>query len=129
MDNKGESSNAPEDCPPRLRRDYKSLEKDPLTNPRVYVVPLETNFLEWHFVFEGPSFSFYKGGFYWGKLVFSPDYPFDPPSVILYTPNGRFAVNTELGTGVKGFHAGMMSCLTFASFSIILSVRCLLTFL
>jgi ubiquitin-conjugating enzyme E2 J2 len=123
MDNKGESSNAPKDCLQRLRRDYKSLEKDPLTNPRVYVVPLEANFLEWNFVFEGPSTSFYKGGFYWGKLVFSPDYPFDPPSVIGYTPNGRFAVNTDLCTGDIGFLGGMATFLHFQSFSCAISTN------
>jgi ubiquitin-conjugating enzyme E2 J2 len=105
MDNKGESSNAPVYCLQRLRKEYKRFEQDPLTNPRVYVVPLEANYLEWHFVLEGPPATPYEGGFYWGKLVFPSNYPFDPPSVIGYTP---FAVNTVLCSGVKGFVEGMM---------------------
>ncbi len=36
------------------------------------------------------------GGVYHGKVVFPPSYPFKPPSILMLTPNGRFAVNTRL---------------------------------
>ena len=35
----------------------------------------------------------YTGGYYHGKLVFPPDYPFKPPRISMITPNGRFGTN------------------------------------
>ena len=37
----------------------------------------------------------YKGGYYWGKLVFPQDYPYKPPSILMITPSGRFKCNTR----------------------------------
>ena len=36
------------------------------------------------------------GGIYHGKLIFPAAYPFKPPSILMLTPSGRFAVNTRL---------------------------------
>lgn len=60
--------------------------------------------LEWHFVLEGAKGTDYEGGLYHGKLVFPPQYPFKPPSISLFTPNGRFAVNTKLCLSMTDYH-------------------------
>lgn len=31
-----------------------------------------------------------------GKVTFPPQYPYKPPSILMLTPNGRFATNTKL---------------------------------
>lgn len=44
------------------------------------------------------------GGVYWGKLIFPSGYPFKPPSILMLTPSGRFAVNTRLCLSMSDFH-------------------------
>ncbi|KXZ43850.1 hypothetical protein GPECTOR_79g129 [Gonium pectorale] len=46
----------------------------------------------------------YEGGVYHGKLVFPAEYPFKPPSISLFTPNGRFATNTKLCLSMTDYH-------------------------
>ena len=55
-----------------------------------------SNLLEWHYVLLGLPDSDYAGGVYHGKIVFPSTYPFKPPSILMLTPSGRFAVNTRL---------------------------------
>lgn len=91
-------------CTRRLTRELKSIRQNPLTNPRVYTVPLEHNILEWHYVIEGSKSTPYEGGFYWGKLIFPKEYPLKPPSVIMLTPNGRFRIGKRLCLSMSDFH-------------------------
>jgi ubiquitin-conjugating enzyme E2 J2 len=63
-----------------------------------------SNLLEWHFVLEGAKATDFDGGIYHGKLVFPPNYPFKPPSISIFTPNGRFAVNTKLCLSITDYH-------------------------
>lgn len=91
-------------CTRRLTRELKSIQQSPLTNPRVYTIPLERNILEWHYVIEGSNNTPYEGGFYWGKLIFPKEYPLKPPSVIMLTPNGRFRTGKRLCLSMSDFH-------------------------
>lgn len=88
--------------------------------------PLPSNILEWHYVIRGPEDSLYAGGFYHGNsvsfigkfffrhslciiigcLLFSKDFPFKPPSIYIYTPNGRFKTNKRLCLSISDFHPG-----------------------
>lgn len=72
--------------------------------PHITAHPSPSNLLEWHFVLEGAKGTDYESGYYHGKLQFPPHYPFKPPSVLLVTPNGRFAVNTKLCLSMTDFH-------------------------
>ncbi|KAG2445396.1 hypothetical protein HXX76_000018 [Chlamydomonas incerta] len=89
-------------CMTRLQKEYKSLLKDPV--PHITAHPSPSNLLEWHFVLEGAKGTEYDGGVYHGKLVFPADYPFKPPSISLFTPNGRFATNTKLCLSMTDYH-------------------------
>ncbi|GLC45584.1 Ubiquitin-conjugating enzyme E2 34 [Pleodorina starrii] len=89
-------------CMTRLQKEYKSLLKDPV--PNITAHPSPSNLLEWHFVLEGAKGTEYEGGVYHGKLVFPPEYPFKPPSISLFTPNGRFATNTKLCLSMTDYH-------------------------
>lgn len=86
----------------RLRKEYLNLRKTPVEN--IEAVPLETNILDWYYVIKGVDDSPYSGGYYYGKLRFPPEYPLKPPSVFMYTPNGRFATNRRLCLSMSDFH-------------------------
>ncbi len=65
-------------CLERLRKEYMQIKKNPI--PNIECAPLEDNILEWHYViYDLPESEPYYGGFYHGKLIFSPDYPYKPP--------------------------------------------------
>jgi ubiquitin-protein ligase len=72
--------------------------------PHIQAHPVPSNLLEWHFVLEGAKGTDFEGGWYHGKLVFPPNYPFKPPSISIFTPNGRFAVNTKLCLSITDYH-------------------------
>ncbi|XP_043488066.1 ubiquitin-conjugating enzyme E2 J2-like [Polistes fuscatus] len=86
----------------RLKQDYLRLKKDPV--PYVLAEPVPSNILEWHYVVKGPEKTPYEGGFYHGKLIFPGEFPFQPPSIYMTTPNSRFKVNTKLCLSNTDFH-------------------------
>lgn len=86
----------------RLKQDYMRLKRDPV--PYISAEPLPHNILEWHYVVKGPEESPYYGGYYHGTLLFHKDFPFKPPSIYMFTPNGRFKVNTRLCLSISDFH-------------------------
>uniref|UniRef100_A0A7S1TRE0 E2 ubiquitin-conjugating enzyme n=1 Tax=Phaeomonas parva TaxID=124430 RepID=A0A7S1TRE0_9STRA len=86
----------------RLRQEYMRIHKSPVDHIRAE--PLESNILEWHYVIEGTSDSAFAGGYYHGILRFPPEYPLKPPSILMYTPNGRFKTNRRLCLSMSDFH-------------------------
>ncbi|KAK0087287.1 hypothetical protein PV325_001324 [Microctonus aethiopoides] len=60
--------------------------------------------LNQHYVVKGPENTPYEGGYYHGKLVFPCEFPFQPPSIYMTTPNGRFRVDTRLCLSISDFH-------------------------
>jgi ubiquitin-conjugating enzyme E2 J2 len=91
-------------CTRRLTRELQSLQKNPITSPRIHTVPNESNILEWHYVIEGNTGTPYYGGYYHGKLIFPKEYPLKPPSVLMLTPSGRFKPNRRLCLSMSDFH-------------------------
>ena len=89
-------------CLGRLKKEYKKLQKNPVDQIRAH--PLENNLLEWHYVLDGPAGSPYEGGYYHGLLRFPPEYPFKPPSILMYTPSGRFETNVRICLSMSDFH-------------------------
>ena len=73
-------------------------------DPNVWATPQEDNILVWHYVLKGLDGSAYEGGYYYGKLKFPSQYPFKPPSIMICTPNERFATNTRLCLTMSDFH-------------------------
>jgi len=78
------------------------LLREPVEN--VTALPSSNNLLEWHFVIEGAKGTDYEEGFYHGKIIFTTDYPFRPPSIMLLTPNGRFATNMKICMSMTDYH-------------------------
>merc|ERR1711884_76446 len=63
--------------------------------------------LVWHYVFHDLPASPFRGGEYWGKLVFPKEYPMEPPAIYMMTPSGRFETNRRLcyrGLGVTSWN-------------------------
>ncbi|GMH33001.1 hypothetical protein BSKO_00835 [Bryopsis sp. KO-2023] len=93
---------ASKSCLVRLQREYKALVKEPV--PNVTAHPLSKDVLQWHYVLEGSKGTEYEGGVFHGKIIFPPQYPFKPPSLMMVTPNGRFATNTKLCLSMTDYH-------------------------
>jgi ubiquitin-conjugating enzyme E2 J2 len=86
----------------RLQKELVALQKDP---PQYITArPQEDDILRWHYVIEGAPGTPYVGGLYHGLVRFPHEYPLKPPSIQMYTPNGRFATNTRLCLSLSDFH-------------------------
>jgi len=86
----------------RLRKDYRHLKKDP--EPFILAEPDPQNILNWHYCITGPPDTPYHEGVYHGLLKFPKEYPFKPPSIIMYTPSGRFQTSTRLCLSMSDYH-------------------------
>eukprot|EP00741_Cyanophora_paradoxa_P021729 tig00000241_g20972.t2 len=86
----------------RLKKELAALLKDPLPNVRAFPDP--KNILDWHYCIIGPVGSPYEGGVYHGKVRFTTEYPFKPPSILMMTPSGRFEVNKRICLSMSDFH-------------------------
>ncbi|CAG9770951.1 unnamed protein product [Ceutorhynchus assimilis] len=69
-----------------------------------YACPLEANLFEWHFTVRGPPETEFEGGYYHGRILLPPQYPMQPPNIILLTPNGRFEINKKICLSISGYH-------------------------
>lgn len=86
----------------RLTQEYKTVSANP--PPYILAKPNDENILEWHYVITGPPLTPYENGQYHGMLRFPAEYPFKPPSILIITPNGRFACNTRLCLSMSDYH-------------------------
>jgi len=96
-------------CKKRLIGDLRLIQKDPMEYLDAY--PDETNLLIWHFVVKGPSFSDFNGGYYLGKIMHNPEYPFKAPDFMMLTPNGRFMDNKKICLSNSGYHSSEWSAM------------------
>jgi ubiquitin-conjugating enzyme E2 J2 len=94
-------------CEKRLIGDLKLLKKEPLEF--IDALPDETNMLTWYFLLKGPAYSDYKGGYYIGTIIHSPEYPFKPPDFKMLTPSGRFTINTKICLSNSSYHSNEWS--------------------
>eukprot|EP01127_Copromyxa_protea_P019199 TRINITY_DN616_c0_g1_i2.p1 TRINITY_DN616_c0_g1~~TRINITY_DN616_c0_g1_i2.p1 ORF type:complete len:284 (-),score=48.67 TRINITY_DN616_c0_g1_i2:105-956(-) len=93
---------ASRECTKRLMREYQQMEKS--SPPCIIARPNQANILEWHYVLMGPKDTVYEGGVYHGILKFPASFPHKPPSILMCTPNGRFATNSKLCLSISDFH-------------------------
>lgn len=67
-------------------------------------LPLEENIFEWQFAIRGPRDTEFEGGIYHGRIQLPAEYPFQPPSFMLLTPNGRFETQTKICLSISNHH-------------------------
>ena len=85
----------------RLAKEYKTLLSDPIDNIEAH--PDESNMFMWYYLIRGTEEP-YKGGYYYGKVIFPDEYPLKPPKILMLTPNGRFETNKELCLSISNYH-------------------------
>ena len=93
----------------RLMGELKLLHKEPLELIDTY--PDEKDSLIWYFVVRGPEDTDYTGGFYIGKILHSPEYPYKPPEFMMLTPSGRFDIEKKICLTNSGYHLESWSAL------------------
>lgn len=94
-------------CQKRLAGDMKLLLKDPPEFIEAY--PDDKDMLIWYFLVKGPEFSDYKGGYYLGKIMHNPEYPFKPPDFMMLTPSGRFLTDQKICLSNSSYHSNEWS--------------------
>jgi len=85
----------------RLMQEAKELHS---ATEMYHAHPVEDNLFEWHFTVRGAPDTAFAGGIYHGRITLPAEYPMKPPSIMLYTPNGRFAINTKICLSISGYH-------------------------
>ncbi len=52
----------------------------------------------------GPADCPFYDGIYHGNLIFPKEFPLKPPSIFIFTPNGRFQCNVRLCLTISDYH-------------------------
>ncbi|CAA0834258.1 Ubiquitin-conjugating enzyme E2 32 [Striga hermonthica] len=86
----------------RILQEFKEMQSNPSDD--FMSLPLEENIFEWQFAIRGPRDSEFEGGIYHGRIQLPADYPFNPPSFMLLTPNGRFETQTKICLSISNHH-------------------------
>ncbi|KAL7745881.1 Ubiquitin-conjugating enzyme E2 J1, partial [Sorochytrium milnesiophthora] len=68
----------------RIMKELQEMEQDRDT-PQYRVTAVEDNLLELHFTISGPADSPYATGRYHGRILCPPEYPYQPPEILLLT--------------------------------------------
>ena len=80
----------------RLVSDVKQIIKNPLTDQGIYYLHDETDMLKGYAMIVGPSETPYEYGYYLFEFKYPPTYPFEPPTVLTCTQDGKTRFNPNL---------------------------------
>lgn len=86
----------------RLQKEYKKLLKTPMNG--IHALPSDDDMSVWYYLATGPKNTPFENGQYFGKVVFPPEYPYAPPAVYMYTPNGCFGTNEKVCMSMTDLH-------------------------
>ncbi|KAK6937284.1 Ubiquitin-conjugating enzyme E2 [Dillenia turbinata] len=86
----------------RILQEVKEMQQNPSDD--FMSLPLEDNIFEWQFAIRGPSDTEFEGGIYHGRIQLPAEYPFQPPSFMLLTPNGCFETQTKICLSTSNHH-------------------------
>ncbi|GKY99058.1 hypothetical protein MPSEU_000861500 [Mayamaea pseudoterrestris] len=70
----------------------------------VWIGPIHSSLLVWHFTMVGLPGSPYANGLYHGRLVLPDNYPASPPRVQVWTASGRFHTRTDICLTASNYH-------------------------
>jgi ubiquitin-protein ligase len=101
----------------RVRKDILEALRD-LPASGIHIAPEKDNYFNIHYIFAGPDIcplkkdeSPFKGGFYHGMIRLNDTHPGGPPSLYMFTENGRYqTVNYSKNITERGI------CTTFSSY-------------
>ncbi|OEJ89959.1 Ubiquitin-conjugating enzyme E2 6 [Hanseniaspora opuntiae] len=86
----------------RLTKEYQSVKKNP--DDLIEIRLDEDNMLNVYYILTGSPNTPFEGGRYFGIIKAPDNYPFSPPSIMMYTPNGRFMESTKICLSMSDFH-------------------------
>ncbi|XP_043722880.1 ubiquitin-conjugating enzyme E2 32-like [Telopea speciosissima] len=86
----------------RILQEVKEMQSSPSDD--FMSLPLEENIFEWQFAIRGPCDTEFQGGIYHGRIQLPAEYPFQPPSFMMLTPNGRFETQTKICLSISNHH-------------------------
>ncbi|ARR74982.1 putative ubiquitin-conjugating enzyme E2 [Mimivirus AB-566-O17] len=89
----------------RISNEIKMYKRDDFMYPNLLLKPSENDITRWYFVVHSLCDTDYCGGYYFGEIELSKDYPLKPPDFRFHTPNGRFETNKRVCTSFTGFHS------------------------
>jgi ubiquitin-conjugating enzyme E2 J2 len=69
------------------------------------IIPSEDDKLIFYFLLKGSDDSPYKGGYYIGKIMLDKEYPAKPGDFMMFTPSGRFNVNSKICLSNSAYHS------------------------
>jgi ubiquitin-protein ligase len=87
----------------RIMNEIKMYSRDNFIFPNVLLKPDDSDLKNWYFLINGLDGD-YTGGYYFGIIMLSEEYPLKPPDFKFYTPSGRFEVDKKICTSFTGFH-------------------------
>ena len=98
----------------RLKEEYMSLNKDPITNVGLYYIKLpdKNNLFEWIFTLIGPKDTSYSGGLFYLKAKFPDNYPERAPEICFITPVYHVNINPKAPTFAGAESLGHISIST-----------------
>ena len=86
------------------RHIQRKTKRKPKKNDAIICLgPITTNLREWHFSFRGVG-EVYSKGIYHGQIILPKDYPLSPPSIQMWTPNGRFKPFKDICLSATNYH-------------------------
>lgn len=88
----------------RIMSEINMYQKENFTFPNLLLRPDTNNMLLWYFIVYDLKDTPYENGFYFGKIILPPEYPFKAPDFIFLTPNGRFETGKKICTSFSAFH-------------------------
>lgn len=65
---------------------------------------LQNEPFEWHFTLRGAPGTAFEGGLYHGLISLPYNYPFKPPYIMFFTPNGRFELHEKICLSFTNYH-------------------------
>lgn len=74
------------------------------TSSHLWIGPMGTSLLTWHFSLTGVPGSVFENGVYHGRIVLPPDYPSTPPRIMMLTPSGRFIPGHDICLSASNYH-------------------------
>ena len=86
----------------RLMKEHQDILANP--NPNYVAEPDPDNLFHWHYCIYNLKDGPYEGGYYHGILKFPNEYPMKPPSVIMFTPSGRFSPDVRICLTISDWH-------------------------
>lgn len=80
----------------RLTNEHKLLENSPLKYNFTVCTDFDNPYIS-YFLICGQKGTPYEGGEYIGKLTYPQNYPIEGPTFCIFTPNGRFKTERDIG--------------------------------